>query len=93
MTHHASCVYGGQVCERCFVLFLQELWLSDVLKEALWNGDKLISFVGVDQAPVEPSGADTCGINRYVCSQQEAGATDSVLCHSVAPSGAHAKGM
>ena len=46
-------------------LIFQELWLSDVLKEALWNVEKLMSFVGVDQAPVEPSDADTCGINRY----------------------------
>ena len=35
------------------------------MKEALWNVEKLMSFVGVDQAPVEPSDADTCGINRY----------------------------
>ena len=47
-------------------LIFQELWLSDFLKEALWNVEKLMSFVGVDQAPVEPSDADTCGINRYI---------------------------
>jgi len=33
-----------------------------------------MSYVGLDQAPVEPSSADTCGINRshvstclYIC--------------------------
>ena len=65
-----ECRYHSRHCENSAIesfahLIFQELWLSDVLKEALWNVEKLMSFVGVDQAPVEPSDADTCGINRY----------------------------
>ena len=57
--YHKQSDFLGEVLQP-----VKELWLSDVLKESLWNVDKFISYVGVDQAPVEPSDADTCGINR-----------------------------
>ena len=31
---------------------------------SLWSADKFLSYVGLDQPPVEPSSEDTCGINR-----------------------------
>ncbi|KAK3595986.1 hypothetical protein CHS0354_032501 [Potamilus streckersoni] len=43
---------------------VKELWLSTEFKEAFWLPVKFMTYVGLDQAPVEPSSADTCGINR-----------------------------
>ncbi|XP_053405652.1 exportin-5-like [Mercenaria mercenaria] len=43
---------------------VKEFWSSEEFKIAFWSTDKLMSYVGLDQAPVEPSSADTCGINR-----------------------------
>ncbi|KAL5008996.1 hypothetical protein ScPMuIL_014577 [Solemya velum] len=43
---------------------VKELWLSAEFKEAFWSPEKFMSYVGLDQPPVEPSSADTCGINR-----------------------------
>lgn len=43
---------------------VQEMWTSEEFTNAFWPPDKFMSFVGLDQAPVEPSTADTCGINR-----------------------------
>ncbi|KAI0243017.1 Exportin-5 [Lamellibrachia satsuma] len=43
---------------------VKDIWLSGEVKEALWSAEKFITYVGLDQAPVEPSSADTCGINR-----------------------------
>lgn len=42
----------------------KDLWISQEFKEAFWSTEKFMSYVGLDQAPVEPSSADTCGINR-----------------------------
>ena len=34
----------------------------------MWSVDKFLNYVGLDQAAVEPSSEDTCGINRsLVC--------------------------
>ena len=35
-----------------------------LLCRAFWATDKFMTYIGLDQAPVEPSSADTCGINR-----------------------------
>ncbi|KAJ8309385.1 LOW QUALITY PROTEIN: hypothetical protein KUTeg_014259 [Tegillarca granosa] len=43
---------------------VKDLWLSSEFKIAFSAADKLMSYIGLDQAPVEPSSADTCGINR-----------------------------
>ncbi|XP_061183399.1 exportin-5-like [Saccostrea echinata] len=42
----------------------KELWLSEQFKLAFSGADKWMSYIGLDQAPVEPSSEDTCGINR-----------------------------
>lgn len=43
---------------------VKEIWMSPEMKESLWSTDKFLSYVGLDQPPVEPSSEDTCGINR-----------------------------
>ncbi|VDI37941.1 exportin-5 [Mytilus galloprovincialis] len=43
---------------------VKDLWISQDFKEAFWSTEKFMSYIGVDRAPVEPSSADTCGINR-----------------------------
>ncbi|WAR18940.1 XPO5-like protein [Mya arenaria] len=43
---------------------VKDLWSSEEFKTAFWSTDKFMSYVGLDQAPVEPSSKDTCGINR-----------------------------
>ncbi|XP_060568064.1 exportin-5-like, partial [Ruditapes philippinarum] len=43
---------------------VKEFWSSEEFRMAFWSTDKFMSYVGLDQAPVEPSSADTCGINR-----------------------------
>ncbi|OWF37610.1 Exportin-5 [Mizuhopecten yessoensis] len=43
---------------------VKDLWLSGEFKQAFWSAVKFMSYIGLDQAPVEPSSADTCGINR-----------------------------
>ncbi|KAK3092966.1 hypothetical protein FSP39_009455 [Pinctada imbricata] len=43
---------------------VKEYYLSKEFTEAFWDPEKWMSFIGLDQAPVEPSSADTCGINR-----------------------------
>ncbi|XP_033734576.1 exportin-5-like [Pecten maximus] len=43
---------------------VKDLWLSEEFKQAFWSPEKFMSYIGLDQAPVEPSSADTCGIHR-----------------------------
>ncbi|CAH1792177.1 unnamed protein product [Owenia fusiformis] len=43
---------------------VREMWLSDVLTHAFSSPEKFMTYIGLDQAPVEPSSADICGINR-----------------------------
>ncbi|XP_013417289.1 exportin-5 [Lingula anatina] len=43
---------------------VREMWLSQDFREAFWSTEKFMSYIGIDRAPVEPSSADTCGINR-----------------------------
>ncbi|XP_041351091.1 LOW QUALITY PROTEIN: exportin-5-like [Gigantopelta aegis] len=43
---------------------VKELWMSPNFTKAFIDSAKFMSYVGLDQAPVEPSSADTCGINR-----------------------------
>ncbi|XP_046567749.1 LOW QUALITY PROTEIN: exportin-5-like [Haliotis rubra] len=43
---------------------VKELWVSPEFTEAFSSPAKFMSYVGLDQPPVEPSSADTCGINR-----------------------------
>ena len=40
------------------------LYLLYYCFRSLWTTDKFLSYVGLDQPPVEPSSEDTCGINR-----------------------------
>ncbi|XP_065943324.1 exportin-5 [Magallana gigas] len=42
----------------------KELWLSEQFRQAFSGSDKWMSYIGLDQAPREPSSEDTCGINR-----------------------------
>ncbi|XP_056022649.1 exportin-5-like [Ostrea edulis] len=42
----------------------KDLWLSEQFQVAFSGSDKWMSYIGLDQAPVEPSSKDTCGINR-----------------------------
>ncbi|ESO90188.1 hypothetical protein LOTGIDRAFT_192362 [Lottia gigantea] len=43
---------------------VRELWMSKEFTQAFLSPDMFMSYVGLDQAAVEPSSADTCGINR-----------------------------
>jgi hypothetical protein len=43
---------------------VKERWLSPDVKEAVWNAEKFLTYVGLNQAQVEPSSEDICGINR-----------------------------
>ncbi|KAK6181164.1 hypothetical protein SNE40_009086 [Patella caerulea] len=43
---------------------VHELWTSKEFTQAFLAPDIFMSYVGLDQAAVEPSSADTCGINR-----------------------------
>ncbi|KAH3845887.1 hypothetical protein DPMN_088177 [Dreissena polymorpha] len=43
---------------------VQRFWSSEEFRQAFMYPDKLMHFIGLDQAPVEPSSEDTCGINR-----------------------------
>ncbi|KAK2183970.1 hypothetical protein NP493_288g00016 [Ridgeia piscesae] len=54
-----QCSFLGEILKP-----VKDIWLSGGVKEALWSAEKFITYVGLDQAPVEPSSADTCGINR-----------------------------
>ncbi|GFN82344.1 cilia- and flagella-associated protein 36-like, partial [Plakobranchus ocellatus] len=46
------------------ILPVKRLWSSDDFVKAFRSPDCFMSYVGLDQAAVEPSSADTCGINR-----------------------------
>lgn len=43
---------------------VKEIWLSHSFEVAFQSPEKFMSFVGLDQPPVEPSSDDLCGINR-----------------------------
>nr|QOW64975.1 hypothetical protein [Lymnaea stagnalis] len=43
---------------------VKELWSSEDFNKAFSTPECFMSYVGLDQAAVEPSSADTCGINR-----------------------------
>ena len=38
------------------------LWILSY--RAFWDAEKWMTLIGLNQAPVEPSSADTCGIHR-----------------------------
>ena len=40
------------------------IYLMFIFLRAIWSAEKFVTYVGLDQPPVEPSSADTCGINR-----------------------------
>ncbi|BFZ07212.1 hypothetical protein BsWGS_10251 [Bradybaena similaris] len=46
------------------ILPVKELWSSDDFAKAFSSPEFFMSYVGMDQPAVEPSSADTCGINR-----------------------------
>ncbi|RUS77141.1 hypothetical protein EGW08_015097 [Elysia chlorotica] len=46
------------------ILPVKQLWSSPDFAKAFSSPDCFMSYVGLDQAAVEPSSADTCGINR-----------------------------
>ncbi|XP_076464074.1 exportin-5-like [Babylonia areolata] len=43
---------------------VKQLWVSPQFTEAFSHPAKLMAYIGLDQKPVQPSSADTCGINR-----------------------------
>ncbi|KAK7104837.1 exportin-5-like [Littorina saxatilis] len=43
---------------------VKQLWVSPQFTEAFSHPSKFMSYIGLDQKPVQPSSADTCGINR-----------------------------
>ncbi|XP_074656091.1 exportin-5-like [Tubulanus polymorphus] len=43
---------------------VNDIWLSDEMKMALSSTDNYLTYIGLNQPPVEPSSADVCGINR-----------------------------
>ncbi|KAL8619551.1 hypothetical protein ACOMHN_019607 [Nucella lapillus] len=43
---------------------VKQLWVSPQFTEAFSHPAKFMSYIGLDQKPVQPSSADTCGINR-----------------------------
>ncbi|CAG5130696.1 unnamed protein product [Candidula unifasciata] len=46
------------------ILPVKQLWSSEDFAKAFSSPECFMSYVGLDQAAVEPSSADTCGINR-----------------------------
>ncbi|PVD26679.1 hypothetical protein C0Q70_14357 [Pomacea canaliculata] len=43
---------------------VKQMWSSPEFTEAFSHPSKLMSYIGLNQKPVQPSSADTCGINR-----------------------------
>ncbi|KAK7492294.1 hypothetical protein BaRGS_00016391 [Batillaria attramentaria] len=43
---------------------VKQLWVSPEFTEAFSHPAKFMSYIGLDQEPVQPSSADRCGINR-----------------------------
>jgi len=54
-----QCDFVGEILEP-----LKHIWLSESVRNALVSSQAYLAYIGLDQAPVEPSHADTCGINR-----------------------------